>query len=190
VALNAGLGLGGTETTGPTDVWPGDALLLESATLGLNVQVVVREAVLKYGASMPDVVEYALTFSNDWANDLSIRTSRAVPADAWLPAAVSPTYLANVTGLAVTAVSATAVTVTTGVTAPSGGGFEVRRRDFSFGPGTDPDLVMRAVVSTFEIPRATEADRFYIRMYDGATPPNYSEFSVALFVNLALSTTL
>ena len=46
---------------------------------------------------------------------------------------------------------------------------------------------MRSAVSNFDIPRATEADRFYIRMYDDSTPPNYSEFSVGLFVNLPLS---
>jgi hypothetical protein len=169
------------------DVWPGDALLLESASLGLNVQVVVRSVVLEYGASSPDVVRYAIAFSNDWANDLSIRTSRTVPEDAWLPALVAPTYLANLDGLTVTAISPTSVSVNTGVTAPSGGGFEVRRRDFAFQAGNDPDLVIRSVVSTFDIPRATAADRFYVRMYDGSTPPNYSEFSVGLFVNLPLS---
>ena len=169
------------------DAWPGDALLLESASLGLDVQVVVRSVVLEYGASSPDVVRYAIAFSNDWANDLSIKTSRMVPEDAWLPAAVAPVYLANLDGLTVTAISPAAVSVSTGVAAPSGGGFEVRRRDFAFQPGTDPDLVIRSVVSTFDIPRATEADRFYVRIYDGSTPPNYSEFSVALFVNLPLS---
>jgi len=49
------------------------------------------------------------------------------------------------------------------------------------------DLVMRSALTSFEIPRATEADRFYIRLYDGATPPNYSEFSAGLFLNLPLS---
>ena len=172
------------------DVWPGDALLLESASLGLNVQVVVRSVALEYGSSSPDVVRYAIAFSNDWANDLSIKTSRTVPEDAWLPAAVAPTYLANLDGLTVTAISPTAVSVSTGVATPSGGGFEVRRRDFVFQPGTDPDLVIRSVVSTFDIPRATESDRFYVRMFDSNTPPNYSEFSVGIFVNLPLSTTV
>jgi hypothetical protein len=73
------------------------------------------------------------------------------------------------------------------VVAPAGGGFEVRRRDFAFQAGNDPDLVIRSVVENFDIPRATAADRFYVRMYDGSTPPNYSEFSVGLFVNLPLS---
>jgi hypothetical protein len=34
--------------------------------------------------------------------------------------------------------------------------------------------------------RETANDRFFIRMYDGSTPPNYSEFSTALFINLPL----
>jgi hypothetical protein len=31
-------------------------------------------------------------------------------------------------------------------------------------------------------------ERYYIRMYDGSTPPNYSRFSNAVFVNLPLTT--
>jgi hypothetical protein len=178
VALNSGSG---------GDVWPGDALLLNVASLGLAAQMVVRTVTLQYGASDPDLVQYAIEFSNDWANDLAIKTSLTVPADAWLPAAISPTYLANLNQLTVTAISSTAVSVQTNVTPPTGGGFEVRRRDFSFQPGQDVDLVMRSAVANFDIPRATEADRFYIRMYDGSTPQNYSEFSVGLFVNLPLS---
>jgi hypothetical protein len=49
---------------------------------------VVRAVVtLQYGASDPDLVQYAIEFSNDWANDLAVKTSRTVPLDAWLPAA-------------------------------------------------------------------------------------------------------
>ena len=136
---------------------------------------------------MPDVVQYAIEFSNDWANDLSVKTSRKVPEDAWLPAAIAPAYLANLNALTVTAITSTAVSVSAGVAAPAGGGFEVRRRDFGFQAGQDVDLVIRSAVGNFDIPRATEADRFYVRMYDGATPPHYSEFSVGLFVNLPLS---
>ena len=142
---------------------------------------------LRYAASDPDLVQYAIEFSNDWANDLAVKTSRKVPADAWLPAAIAPVYLANLNGLTVTAITATAVSVAAGATAPTGGGFEVRRRDFAFGPGNDPDLVIRSVAPNFDIPRATEADRFYVRLYDDSTPPNYSEFSVGLFVNLPLT---
>jgi hypothetical protein len=34
--------------------------------------------------------------------------------------------------------------------------------------------------------RETANDRFYIRIYDGDTPPNFSEFSTALFINLPM----
>jgi hypothetical protein len=53
-------------------------------------------------------------------------------------------------------------------------------------PGEDPDLVMRGTQPGMTFSRETAQDRFYIRMYDGSTPPNYSEFSTALFINLPL----
>ena len=43
---------------------------------------------------------------------------------------------------------------------------------------------MRAATANMTFSRETANDRFYIRMYDGSTPPNYSEFSAALFINL------
>jgi hypothetical protein len=142
---------------------------------------------VNYRASLPDLVEYAIEFANDWASDLAIKTSATVPADAWLPALVAPTLLANLSGLTVTALNGSSVTINTGVTPPAGGGFEIRLRDFAFMPGQDPDLVARAPVPNITFLRENANDRFYIRMYDGSTPPNYSEFSTALFINLPVS---
>jgi hypothetical protein len=45
---------------------------------------------------------------------------------------------------------------------------------------------MRATLPNMTFSRISAADRFNIRMYDGSTPPNYSEFSTALFINLPL----
>jgi hypothetical protein len=78
------------------------------------------------------------------------------------------------------------VSISAGVTPPAGGGFEIRRRDFAFMPGEDPGLVVRAGLPNMTFSRETANDRFFIRMFDGATPPNYSEFSTALFINLPL----
>ncbi len=174
----------GTRFSFASDVWPGDALLLNAPSTSLDAQVVVRTVTVSYRASFPDLVEYAITFANDWADDLAIKTSATVPADAWLPAPVAPTMLANLNSLTVTAVTGTTVTVNVGVTPPTGGGFEVRTRDNTFMAGTDPALVMRSTLPTMTITRVSGNDKFYIRMYDGATPPNYSEFSTALFINL------
>jgi len=169
-----------------TDVWPGDALLLNAPSTNLDAQVVVRTVKISYTASYPDLVIYTIQFANDWADDLAIKTSTAVPADAWLPAAVAPAYLASLTGLTVTTLNGATVAINTGLTPPSGGGFEIRRRDLAFMAGEDPGLVVRATLPNITFSRETANDRFYIRMYDGSTPPNYSEFSTALFINLPL----
>jgi len=176
----------GNRNSFASDVWPGDALLLNAPSTALDTQVVVRTVKVSYRASYPDLIEYAIQFANDWADDLAIKTSTSVPVDAWLPAPVAPTVLANLSALTVTSLTGTTVAITTGVTPPTGGGFEIRRRDFAFMAGEDPGLVVRATLPTITFSRETANDRFYIRMYDGSTPPNYSEFSTALFINLPL----
>lgn len=164
------------------------ALALNAPSTSLNAQVVVRTVKVSYTASFPDLVDCEIAFANDWADDLAIKTSAAVPADTWLPAEIAPTVLANLSGLTVTALSGSSVTINTGTAPPTGGGFEIRVRDFCFMPGEDPTLVTRTSAQTITFSRVSAADRFYIRMYDGNTPPNYSEFSTALFINLPLST--
>ena len=177
----------GTQLSFATDVWPGDALALNAPSTNLDAQVVVRTVELTYTASDPDVVSYKIAFANDWADDLAIKTSSTVPATTILPALVSPTYAQDLNTLTVTSLTGSAVTVNTGMVPPAGGGFEVRTRDFAFMPGEDPTLVMRAATETLTFARISANDRFFIRMYDGATPPNYSEHSTALFINLPLS---
>jgi hypothetical protein len=169
------------------DVWPGDALLLNAPSTKIDVQVVVRTVKVTYDSSYPDLVNYHLAFANDWADDLAVKTSETVPANTWLPAPVAPTVLTNLSGLTVTSLNGNVVTVNTGVTPPPGGGFEIRLRDFGFMAGEDPTLVMRGSQQNLTFSRVSASDRFYIRMYDGSTPPNYSEFSTALFINLPLS---
>ncbi len=176
----------GTRAEFAADVWPGDALQLNAPSTNLDAQVVVRTVKLTYQASYPDLVEYTITFANDWADDLAIKTRETVPSDAWLPSLAGPTYLTNLNALAVTSVSGSNVTIDAGATAPQGGGFEIRRRDFAFMPGNDSDLVMRSTEPNMTFSRVSASDRFYIRMYDGAAPPNYSEFSAALFFSLPL----
>jgi hypothetical protein len=119
---------------------------------------------------------------------LAVKTSSTVPADAWLPQQPETvTPLVSLNALTVTSVTGSTIQIAANVTAPTGGGFEVRRRDWSFTPGPGPDLVLRSPVSNFAIPRQAAMEQYYIRMYDGSTPPNYSRFSSAVFVNLPLS---
>ncbi len=177
----------GTRASFASDVWPGDALLLNAPSTNLDAQVVVRTVKVTYAPSYPDLVNYEITFANDWADDLAIKTSTTVPANTWLPALVNPTMLENLNALTVTTLNGSTVTVNTGATPPTGGGFEIRLRDWAFQAGEDPTLVTRSTVENITFSRVSAADRFYIRMFDGSTPPNYSEFSTALFINLPLS---
>jgi hypothetical protein len=132
-------------------------------------------------------VKYTIAFANDWADDLAIATSAAIPEDAWLPPQPETAPpLANLNALAVTSVNASTIQIAAGVTPPTGGGFEVRRSDWSFTPGPGPDLVLRSPVANFSIARQAATEQYFIRMYDAATPPNYSRVSSAVFVNLPL----
>jgi hypothetical protein len=169
------------------DVWPGDVLAVSATSTGLNANLVVRSVEIDLLCTTPGLAKYVVNFANDWADALAIRTSTAVPADVWLPQQPQTTPpLANLPSLSVTAVNGSAIQVSANITPPANGGFEVRRRDWAFGPGTNSDLVLRSPVANFTIPREAAVEQYYIRVYDGSTPPNYSRFSSAVFVNVAL----
>ena len=175
------------------DVWPGDVLAVTSA--GVTTSLLVRSVLATDGHAVPELTHYKIAFANDWATEwadgLGLKLSTAIASDAYLPpaAATGPAeVLANLPQLTVLSLTETAMQVSAGCTAPTGGGFEVRRRDWNFGVGVDtPDLVLRSPVESFSIPRAAQVERFYIRMYDASTPPLYSRWSSALFVNAPVS---
>ena len=169
------------------DVWPGDLLAITSTSANMTANVVVRTVELELSCTSPGLVKYVLSFANDWADALAIKTSDSVPVDVWLPQQPETTPpLANLNALTISSVTSSAITVNAVTTPPTNGGFEVRRRDWAFGPGTDSDLVLRSPVNNFTIPREAAMETYYIRMYDSSTPPNYSRFSSAVFVNVAL----
>ena len=185
---------GAYKTVNPsTDIWPGDILSIISA--GITSALLVRSVDVSDGSAMPEVLNYNIKFANDWATEwadgLGLKLSEDIAADAILPqtALDSPAQvLANLQQLALTSLTETALQVDAGTALPAGGGFEVRRKDWSFGPGVDPaDLVLRSPVRSFTIPRAAQMERYYIRMYDTSTPPLYSRFSSALFINAPVS---
>jgi hypothetical protein len=175
------------------DIWPGDILAITSA--GVTTSLLVRSVVVKDGGAVPQVLEYKLGFANDWAAEwaagIGLKLSEEIAADAYLPqtASAGPAeVLANLQQLAVTGLTSTALQVNAGTAPPAGGGFEVRLRDWSFGPATDAaDLVLRSPVPSFTLPLAAQVQQFYIRMYDASTPPLYSRFSSAVFVHTSAS---
>jgi len=176
---------GSYEAVNPADIWPGDVLAITRGSEILNV--VVRRVEIVAAPACPELLTYRIAFANDWAESLGLKLSEAVAADALLPqtALTSPSnVLANLQQLQIVSATGTALQLDAGTAPPAGGGFEVRRRDWSFGPGVDQDLVLRSPVRNFSIPREAQAERYFVRMYDGSTPPSYSRFSSAIFTNL------
>ncbi len=176
---------GSYEVVNPEDIWPGDSL--ELVREGQITTVLVRRVVIVDRMCAPEVLTYRVEFANDWAEGLGLTLSEAIAADALLPdtAIFSPgAVLANLQQLQVVSSTETALQIDAGTAAPTGGGFEVRRRDWDFGPGVDQDLVLRSPVRGFSIPREGQVERYFVRMFDGSTPPLYSRFSSAVFTNL------
>ena len=192
-AASRAAALAGTyEAVNPADVWPGDVLALTGG--GQTTKVVVRRVEIEDGAASPDALTYRMAFANDWAEGLGMTLSEAIAVDALLPqtaldtlSPVGGNVLANLQQLQVVSATGTALQVDAGTDPPAGGGFEVRRRDGSFGPGVDQDLVLRSPVRSFSIPREGQVERYYVRMYDGSVPPVYSRFSSAVFTDLPVS---
>jgi hypothetical protein len=172
----------------PADVWPGDVLSITANGQILNV--VVRKVDIQNGNAVPELLTYRVAFANDWADSLGMTLSEAIAPDSFLPptALSAPgQVLANLQQLTVVSATTTALQIDAGTAPPTGGGFEVRLRDWDFGPGVDQDLVLRSPVRSFSIPRSAQVERYYIRMYDASSPPLYSRLSSAVFTNLPVS---
>jgi hypothetical protein len=138
---------------------------------------------------VPELLTYRIAFANDWADSLGLTLSEAIATDAYLPPApesAAGAVLANLQQLTVTSATGTALQIDTGTAPPTGGGFEVRLRDWDFGPAVDQDFVLRSPVRSFSIPRAAQVERYYVRMYDASDPPLYSRLSSAVFTNLPI----
>ncbi len=177
------------------DIWPGDVLAVTSA--GVTSSLLVRSVTVRDGSAVPEIRQYELSFANDWAAEwaagIGLKLSEEIAADAYLPqtALSAPgQVLANLQELTVTSLTETAMQVDAGTAPPAGGGFEVRLKDWEFGVGVDAaDLVLRSPVRSFSIPVAAQVQRMYVRMYDDSTPPLYSRFSSAVFVNMPVNET-
>ncbi len=170
------------------DVWPGDVLSIIAN--GQTINVVVRKVAVVDGNAVPELLTYRVAFANDWADSLGVTLSEEIAPDSFLPPIAQTTpgaVLANLQQLTVASATTTALQIDAGTAPPTGGGFEVRLRDWDFGPGVDRNLVLRSPVRSFSIPRSAQVEHYYIRMFDASSPPLYSRLSSAVFTNLPVA---
>lgn len=60
---------------------------------------------------------------------------------------------------------------------------EVRWSDSGWGQFADENLAGRFTTQTFTLPRLTKVQDYFLRQFDGSTPPKYSRRSAALHVD-------
>ena len=183
---------------GAQDIFPGDALAVNIPSRSAVFQGIVKEVAITINDLAGEHCFYAIDFEQDGSSDLAfefdsqiIRTfetnSQLMTAFMDLPkiqsAQVGATTLPSLTSAAVTQVSSTTASIDAGASPPSGGGIEVRWSDFGWGTGNDQTLAGRFTTQTFTLPRLGKAQDYFLRQYDGSTPPRYSRYSAALHID-------
>jgi hypothetical protein len=100
---------------------------------------------------------------------------------------VGNAYLADLSNAEVTNVTSTTVTIDVGFTPVAGGGIEVRYSDARWGVGNNGNLVGRFTGRSFSVTRYARAQDYFLRSYDGNSPPKYSRYPTKLHVDYPLS---
>ncbi|MEZ2347366.1 hypothetical protein [Terriglobus sp. RCC_193] len=194
LALSAGsaTGISGSvtwlrEAALTADVAPGDTLLIasEEGTQVLPVQSVR----MVDGNCEPEQVMYTAAFRQGRDVSLNFHVGDVLAADVPGNVAVATDVAlpVSLSGLQVTVATTASLEVDSGVDAPDGCGFEVRRTDANFGASSTTDLVLRSPVRSFSIPRTDFAERFFVRMYDNSVPAKYSAVSSVVLTSLPVS---
>lgn len=173
------------------DVLPGNAVQVLAPSRGAVFNAIVRQVELQVMSLRDDLSQYKIKFANDAAEPLAFEAGNVT-----LPAPVasiynvnapsSTLYIAPLTAAQITNVIATEITMDAGVAPPAGGGIEVRRSDGGWGPSDSGNLAGRFTTQTFVLPRLSRVQGYYLRQYDGSTPPRYSRYSVLLHVDYPL----
>jgi hypothetical protein len=95
-------------------------------------------------------------------------------------------YQVDLTEAQITAVTSTTVQIDAGMAPASGFGIEVRENDHGWGQANDRNLLGRFSTQTFNLPRLADTQNYFLRLYDGSSPPKYSRYSAALHVDYPL----
>ncbi len=178
---------------GASDVFPGDVVAVDVPSRNAAFNAIVRTVTVDMADPANDRGMYTIEFANDLAEPLALEEAgvatvipmRDVPLRL-TTAQVGAYYLANLTEAQITAVSATTVSVDVGMALPSGYGVEVRAHDYGWGVANDRNLLGRFTSETFSLPRLARTQNYFLRLYDGSSPPKYSRYAAALHVDYPL----
>jgi hypothetical protein len=173
------------------DIFPGDGLAVNIPSRLATFTAVVREVNVQIVSIGSETSRYTLKFVD--AGDPSLdfvfvaalmkQTQVLTPIDT---TEVGNYYLADLIDAEVTIVTSTTVTIDVGFTPVAGGGIEVRYSDEGWGVGYNGNLIGRYTSESFALTRYARAQSYFLRSYDGSSPPKYSRYSAALHVDYPL----
>ena len=178
---------------GAADIFPGDAVAVNVPSQLAEFDAIVRTVGIELADPAGDRGLYTIEFANDAAAALAYESAASaalIPLqDApprLLTSQVGVYYLASLTNAQVTQVTSTTVQVDAGMAPQSGWGIEVRAHDYGWGAANDRNLLGRFGTQTFTLPRLGRTQNYFLRFYDGSSPPRYSRYTAALHVDYPL----
>jgi len=170
----------------PDDIWPGDVLHVNAPSRGCVADVIVREVQVESVDPANDRSRYAITFANEAADPVAIKSKAVTQTQVEKSALRDPTIyaLAGLQQAEVTNITSTSVTMDMGCDPMSGGGFEIRWSDSGWGPQIDRNLAGRYNTRVIAMPRLTRVMSYWIRQYDATN--RYSRSATLLHVDCPL----
>jgi hypothetical protein len=176
---------------GVADIFPGDGLAVNVPSRGAAFTGVVREVDVEVADLAGENSRYTLRFvdAGDPALDFVFDSATAQPVSTLIAAdkaAIGTTFLPDLAAAAVTNITSTTVTIDAGFGPGIGEGIEVRRTDAAWGPDNDRNLVGRFTSQNFTVTRYGRVQDFFLRRFDGSSPPKYSRYSAGLHVDYPL----
>jgi len=166
---------------GATDIFPGDAIVVQVPSPGADFEAIVRNVEIEMGDLAGDCGFYTIEFANDAAEPLAYEDAASagvvplqdVPARL---AEVGDSYLVSLTQAQINDVTSTTVQIDAGMAPPSGCGIEVRAHDFGWGSANDRNLLGRFGSKTFTLPRLARSQKYFLRLYDSSSAARYSRY--------------
>lgn len=174
-----------------SDVLPGYGVNVAAPSRGAAFTAIVRECDVQVVEFDDDRSHYVIRFANDAAQALALEfESMTLPEPLkMIEATTTPSsslFIPNLANAQITGVTSTQISVDAGVPPAAGGGIEVRRSDAGWGCGNNGNLVGRFATQTFNLPRLSRVQAYYLRQYDASSPAKYSRYSALLYTDYPL----
>jgi hypothetical protein len=176
---------------GAADIFPGDGLAVNMPSRAAVFTAVIKEVDVEIADIAEEISRYTMRFvdAGDPTLDFAFVSATAQPLTTLTArdkTAIGAIFLPDLSGAVITNITSTTVTMDAGFSPGVGEGIEVRRSDAAWGPDNDRNLVGRFTSQSFTVTRYGRVQDFFLRRFDGSSPPKYSRYSGGLHLDYPL----